>query len=94
MVLATCHAGRSQGKPALRCRMISVPAGATLPTTSRLNATLTNRSAHYASGTARTAKGITQLLLTPSRHIGAGRYSTLTLSAHGHKTVRTAVVMA
>jgi hypothetical protein len=93
MVLATCHAGRSQGKPALRCRLVSVPAGATLPAKSRLTATLTNRSARYATGTARTIKGVTQLLLTPSRHIAFGRYSTLTLSAHGHKTVRTAVVM-
>jgi hypothetical protein len=94
MVLATCHAGRSQGKPALRCRLVSVPAGATLPATSLLTATLTNRGARYATGTARTAKGITQLLLTPSRRIAPGRYSTLTLSAPGHKTVRTAVVMA
>jgi hypothetical protein len=51
-------------------------------------------SARYATGTARTPKGITQLLLTPTRHIAPGRYSTLTLSAHEHKTVRTAVVMA
>jgi hypothetical protein len=93
MVLATCHVGRLQGKPALRCRMVGVPAGATLPAKSRLTATLTNRSARYATGTARTVKGVTQLLLTPSRHIASGRYSTLTLSAPGHKTVRTAVVM-
>lgn len=94
MVLATCHTGRSQGKPALRCRAVSVPAGTSLPSKSLLTATLTNRHARYATGTARTSRGITQLLLTPSRRIAPGRYSTLTLSAPGHTTVRTAVVMA
>jgi hypothetical protein len=93
MVLATCHAGRSQGKPVLRCRVVGVPAGATLPSKARLTATLSNRSTRYATGTARTAKGITQLLLTPARRIAAGRYSTLTLAAPGQRTVRTAVVM-
>jgi hypothetical protein len=39
---------------------------------------------------------LTTTSTSPQRHIASGRYSTLTLSAHGHghKTVRTAVVMA
>ncbi|HEY6763070.1 MAG TPA: glycine-rich protein [Baekduia sp.] len=94
LVLATCHTGHSRGKPALRCRSVSVPAGTTLPSKSLLTATLTNRTTRYATGTARTAKGITQLLLSPSRRIAPGRYSTLTLTAPGHEPVRTAFVMA
>jgi hypothetical protein len=93
MVLATCHPGSLHGRAALRCRIVNVPAGATLPGGHLQTATLVNRNANYGSGTARVSKDLTQLLLTPARHIGPGRYSTLTLK-RGKTVVKTAVVIS
>jgi adhesin/invasin len=93
LTLLTCHAGTSRGKPALRCRAVSVPGGATLPGKSNYNAKLSNRAATYATGTARVVRGTTQVLLTPSRRIAPGRYSALTLTRTGARTIRTALVV-
>ncbi|HEV7493146.1 glycine-rich protein [Baekduia sp.] len=92
MVLATCHPGLLHRHAALRCRIVNVPAGATLPGGHLQIATLVNRNANYGSGTARVSKDVTQLLLTPARHIAPGRYSTLTLK-RGKTVVKTAVVI-
>ncbi|HET6509816.1 MAG TPA: glycine-rich protein [Baekduia sp.] len=93
LTLLTCHAGTSQRKPALRCRAVSVPAGTTLPGKSVYQAKLSNRSTTYATGTARVVRGSTQVLLTPSRRIAPGRYTRLTLTRTGAKTLRTALVV-
>jgi hypothetical protein len=93
MVLATCHTGVSLGKPALRCRVVKVPAGSTLPGPKSATATLANRKAVYGTGIARVTKAATQLLLTPARTIASGRYSTLTL-VKGGKTTHMALVVS
>jgi hypothetical protein len=73
---------------------VKVPAGAKLPGSKLLTATLANRSARYATGTARVADGVTQLLLTPTRRITSGRYSTLTLKKANGSMQRTAIVIS
>jgi hypothetical protein len=93
MVLATCHAGVSLGKRALRCRIVEVPARSALPGPGLRTATLANRKATYGTGTARVTKEVTQLLLTPTRKITPGRYSTLTL-VNGGKATHVPIVVA
>ncbi|WP_445147753.1 glycine-rich protein [Baekduia sp. Peel2402] len=90
MALLTCHTGPAK---VLRCRSVSVPAGATLPGKSLYNASLTNKNAQYGTGTARVTKSDTQILLTTTRKVAAGRYTKLTLTRPGARTVTRPVVV-